>query len=130
MLTRTTREASVNNAHSFALLLIFYIGRFDDVEIWQDREQYDERWFGRLSLLVSVSSKSFQYALAVIRTYYRVENNGEVVPRSEKLNCLQLCFNGYNYDVVPVNSILRRVHIIPDFDFQDRYYVNENIILR
>ncbi|CAB5301336.1 unnamed protein product [Rhizophagus irregularis] len=94
---------------------------FSDVEITMDvdyQENYEKTYWGKVLCLVKLLSLEF----ALIQWYDYFEN----IPENSKFGCLYLKLENH-YDLIPISFILNVVHIIPDFNVDNGYFINKYI---
>ncbi|CAB4480294.1 unnamed protein product [Rhizophagus irregularis] len=94
---------------------------FSDVEITMDVDyqgNYEETYWGKVLCLVKLLSLEF----ALIQWYDYFEN----IPENSKFGCPYLKLENH-YDLIPINSISNVVHIIPDFNVDNGYFINKYI---
>ncbi|GET50756.1 hypothetical protein GLOIN_2v1486846 [Rhizophagus irregularis DAOM 181602=DAOM 197198] len=94
---------------------------FSDVEITMDVDyqgNYEETYWGKVLCLVKLLSLEF----ALIQWYDYFEN----IPENSKFGCPYLKLENH-YDLIPISSISNVVHIIPDFNVDNGYFINKYI---
>ena len=94
---------------------------FSDVEIIMDtnyQENYEKTYWSKVLCLIKLSNLE----LALIQWYNYFEN----IPENSKFGCPYLKLEDH-YDLIPISSISNAVHIVPDFNADNGYFVNRYI---
>ena len=94
---------------------------FSDVEITMDvnyQEKYEEIYWGKILCLIKLSNLE----LALVRWYDYFEN----LPENSKFGCPYLKLENH-YDLIPISSISNVIHIVPDFNVDNGYFINQYI---
>ncbi|GBB87842.1 hypothetical protein RclHR1_14330004 [Rhizophagus clarus] len=94
---------------------------FSDVEITMDIDyqgNYEATYWGKVLCLVKLLNLEF----ALIQWYDYFEN----IPDNSKFGCPYLKLENH-YDLIPISSISNVVHIIPDFNVNNGYFINKYI---
>ena len=94
-----------------------------DVEVLYES---GSKWFGKISAILKVKSmkenkEEYCKDFVIIRSYETVGMN-EIVFAEELILTDE-------FECIEANSILRKVHVIPDYDKVNTYYINERLYL-
>lgn len=105
-------------------------GRYDDIEIeYECNEDNETKWLARLCCFARIEQSRNGRVhetldIAVIKSFWLEEEN---LGWNDDVKCYSYHFNRASYDVVSVNSIIRRIHMVPDMDKEDTFYHNERV---
>ncbi|CAB4386084.1 hypothetical protein RhiirA5_409344 [Rhizophagus irregularis] len=95
---------------------------FSDIEITMDVDyqgNYEETYWDKVLCLVKLLSLKF----TLIQWYDYFEN----IPENSKFGCPYLKLENH-YDLIPISFISNVVHIIPDFNVDNDYFINKYIL--
>ena len=90
------------------------------------------RWFAKAIAIIKI--KDIQIPFILVRNYDLASKkfSGYV----ELFESIRLKWakdprdiNGKSFDIVPFDSVKKRIHVIPDFDCADYFFVNDEIKL-
>jgi len=106
---------------------------YDDIEIAYDSDS-GQRWFAKLLGIITVAKKEEsnenENTLLLVQNYVYASNSTRIgvwpENRSIRLNWERdpKDQTGFKFDVIDVNTVLKRVHIIPDFSQEGFFFVN------
>jgi len=106
---------------------------YDDIEIAYDSDS-GQRWFAKLLGIITIAKKEEsnenENTLLLVQNYVYASNSTRIgvwpENRSIRLNWERdpKDQTGFKFDVIDVNTVLKRVHIIPDFSQEGFFFVN------